>query len=565
LEVPSTHLTNDLCFRPQNQRRVPYYTKKGPVTREMTGPKKQLSFTLPKLHIMVFTSTEKSRKKRQKIHAWIRKRISRLDFGFKHEGRPKHSNTNAAVLDRINNGGGWLDRLKNSDFDDHFNGSKTYYFTGNGSRQSDESLAMIDIDCHARGTHAGALAFAEHLRSNPLFGEHLYVETSTNGVGVHAYIVVEKGCASDRITNVALKVLDLYLKGLSYLGDFDIELVEIKGQCPELAWGRERGRLEKYQSGQLAKLPREALHRTDELMGTSKVHAARLERLGLDLAVMAGAAGVPIEIVEKIRSAAEHLAGCRSRPEHLEKLRQAMKEWAKWKTGRVEIPETSPDFLPIATERVMDRRANAKRVQGSTEAQMVSDEIAKQIRGKLMRFAKNWCNGGLAAGMRRRVIPMDVATLIALLAHTKDHPNADGSTPTAWMKLLWDDLHERGYIDRPWDHHRYKAAREFLSKMGWIIWKDENYVVGREIDGEFRKGRAAKWEATDYLRGLVEDEVEEAGDELSGSGKGERHIYGHNTMRFNLLTTPEYLRDEVQYWKSPQFAGCVGQTIRTAA
>jgi hypothetical protein len=278
---------------------------------------------------MVVTSTKKSPRKRQKIHAWLRKRISRLDFGFKHEGRPKHSNTNAAVLDRINNNGGWLDRLKNRDLDDHFDGTKTYYFTGNGSSQSDETLAMIDIDCHTRGTAAGALEFAEYLRSNPLFGDNLYVETSTNGVGVHAYIVVNKGCASDRITNVALKVLDLYLKGLSYLGDFDIELVEIKGMCPELTWGRERGRLEKYQSGQLAKLPREALLRTDELMGTSRIHVARLERLGLDLAKMAGAAGVPIEIVGRIRSAAEHLTGCRSRPEHLEKLRQGVKDWAR--------------------------------------------------------------------------------------------------------------------------------------------------------------------------------------------------------------------------------------------
>ena len=139
---------------------------------------------------------------------------------------------------------------------------------------------MIDIDCHARGTQAGAMAFAEHLRANPLFGDDLYVETSTNGVGVHGYIVVVKGCASDRITNVALKVLDLYLKGLSYLGDFDIELVEVKGTCPELTWGRERGRLEKYQSGQLAKLPREALGRTDELMGTSKLHVSRLATIG---------------------------------------------------------------------------------------------------------------------------------------------------------------------------------------------------------------------------------------------------------------------------------------------
>jgi hypothetical protein len=515
---------------------------------------------------MVVSSTRKSPKKRPKIHAWLRKRISPIDFGFKYEGRPIHSNTNADVLARFNNGGGWLDRLKNRDFDEHFDGSRTYYFTGNGSRKFDETLAKIDIDCHEKGTPAGALSFAERLRLDPLFGHNLYVEASTNGAGVHAYIVVDKGCSSDRITNVALKILDLYLKGLSYLDDFDIELVEIKGMCPELIWGLERGRLVKYQSGQLAKLPRKAINRADELMGTSRIHVSRLLRLGLDLAEMAESAGVPSEIVEQIRSSSEHLAGCRSRPEHLEDLRKGVKEWAKWKASQVVMPAIVPEILPFAPEKSKGRRPTLKKVRGSTEVPMVSDEIAGQIRGKLMRVAKNWCNGGLAAAMRRRSIPIDLAAAIAILAHAKDHPNKDGSTPTAWMKLLWDDLFERGYIDRPWDHHRFKAARDFLSRMGWLTWQDENYVVGQEIDGEYRKGQAAKWEATDYLRSLVEDEVDEVeGDEPSEEEKGERHIYGHNTNRFDPLTIPEYLRDMIPYWRTPQFAGYVGQMTRTAA
>jgi hypothetical protein len=102
--------------------------------------------------------------------------------------------------------------------------------------------------------------------------------------------------------------------------------------------------------------------------------------------------------------------------------------------------------------------------------------------------------------------------------------------------------------------------------MGWLAWRDENYVVGREIDGEYRKGQAAKWEATDYLRSLVEDGVEEVrGEELSEEEKGEGHIYGQSTIRFQPSTIPEYLRDEIQYWRSPIFVGYVGQMTRTAA
>ena len=75
---------------------------------------------------------------------------------------------------------------------------------------------------------------------------------------------------------------------------------------------------------------------------------------------------------------------------------------------------------------------------------------------------------GLVAALIRGRRAMEAQTI---LAHTKDHPNRDGSTPTAWIKLLWEDLKGRGYTDRPWDHHVYKAARDFLSGMGWLVWQ----------------------------------------------------------------------------------------------
>src|SRR4051794_5692429 len=68
---------------------------------------------------------------------------------------------------------------------------------------------------------------------------------------------------------LALKVLEQYLKAIMILGDFDVTDAEVIGTSPEMTWGQERGRLEKYQSGQLAKLPREALYRADELTNTT--------------------------------------------------------------------------------------------------------------------------------------------------------------------------------------------------------------------------------------------------------------------------------------------------------
>ena len=502
----------------------------------------------------------KSSKKRPKIHTWLRKRISPLDFGFKYsDGRPIHANANYEVLDKLNGGRGWLARLSNADMDAHFAGEHTYYFAGNGSRKADETLAMIDIDCHRQGTAAGAMAFAEYLRTKPLFGS-LYVERSTNGVGVHGFPVVAKGCADDLSVNLALKVLDLYLKGLSYLhDDFDIELVEVKGQCPELTWGQERGQLEGYKSGTLAKLPREALRRADELIATSRVYLPELRRLGFDLADEAEARGVPAEIVERIRAASEPLQR-EPWPEHLKRLREAVKGLERWKRGRSAAPTPIPDTLPLAPVGA------PKKARGSTEAPTVSDEIAGLIRGRLLRFVKNWCNSGLRSGKGRKASPLDVAVLIAILAHTKDHPNRDGSTPTAWIKTLWEDLKERGYTDRAWDHHNYKAARDFLSRMGWLVWQDEDYVVGQEVNGVYRKGKAAKWEATEYLRSIAEVKEDKAGaGDDREEEREEGHIYGQQFDDFETLSFLAHLRDESGLWKAPQFAGYAEQPTRKVA
>jgi hypothetical protein len=90
--------------------------------------------------------------------------------------------------------------------------------------------------------------------------------------------------------------------------------------------------------------------------------------------------------------------------------------------------------------------------------------------------------------------------------------------------------------------------------------------IGQEDNGEYRKGQACRWEATDYLRSIAEvDEEEVVEGAIPMEGRGEEHIYGHNTIRFNPDTIPDYLRDEVQYWESPHFAGYVGQMTSQAA
>jgi len=164
-------------------------------------------------------------KKTKNILTWLRQRISPYCFGVKTKaGNPAHINKNDDIKYHFQClSMGWhgrrLSRLKNIDLTDHFENKKTYYFTADGRSSVPEVLVNIDIDCHGSGSLAGAIAFAEHLKAT-LF-PNLYYETSTNGNGVHGYIIVIKGDLGDEGLNSSLSMLDSWLKHELSSGKWD--------------------------------------------------------------------------------------------------------------------------------------------------------------------------------------------------------------------------------------------------------------------------------------------------------------------------------------------------------
>jgi hypothetical protein len=150
------------------------------------------------------------------------------------------------------------------DLADHFENRETYYFTGSPSRHT---LLMLDIDCHKCGTLEGAMGFAAYLRK--LYFPNLYYEVSTNGNGVHGYIVVEKD--SDAVHNATCKRLQDWLRGILERTSFDVETVEIKGTCA--IFGPHT-----MKEGSLAKYPRDC-RRFDELAATTHLTVQDIERL----------------------------------------------------------------------------------------------------------------------------------------------------------------------------------------------------------------------------------------------------------------------------------------------
>ena len=139
-----------------------------------------------------------SKSDRQKVRAaarWIRDRVSLLDWGRKmpdaDAGKPlpKPVNLKDQVLPYVQgNWGSGVRKLTLTAIVRHLLDDDTAYFTANSL--GDETILLIDIDCHSSGTLEGAKRFARHLKEN--YFPNLYVETSTHGNGAHGFLVVDK-------------------------------------------------------------------------------------------------------------------------------------------------------------------------------------------------------------------------------------------------------------------------------------------------------------------------------------------------------------------------------------
>jgi hypothetical protein len=223
----------------------------------------------------------------RRVIAWIRKRIhpycwgtsDRFKKGFQQTSKVQILNFYGCL--RFDIPKTFLPKASNSDFMRHVTGQHILYGQSDGRRIVDEILALIDIDCHATGSFDGAVKCVEWLKANGF--PNLFWCRSTNRRGIHAYLVVRKRQLIDVELDRALVNLERWLQYQHSVHGWDIEMIEIKGRPPIFEWGAEKYQLLNVKLGSLAKLPVEALDRPDELMATTSLSAARLNRLGLDV------------------------------------------------------------------------------------------------------------------------------------------------------------------------------------------------------------------------------------------------------------------------------------------
>jgi hypothetical protein len=253
----------------------------------------------------------------------------------------------------------------------------------------------------------------------------LYVEDSTGGKGQHGYLLVRKLGYSAEEVKAALKHLEKWLR--QQAKGFDIEIVEVKGTPPVVKY-RDGGFIECVTYGLFGKLPRD-VSRFAEWTSTTTLMVPEL--LTLLLVEEVAVSGEPKMPKQSVKPAAGSVSGKNINPEEL-------------------------DLMPT-WERLFRRLRKDKALYGA----------------------------------RWLVTDTDFAQAIVLLRFftEAENRNPDGSLPQCRAQELRTALYDAGDFERPWNHHRWKAIRDWMSQRGWLDWQDNRYQIGTGRGD----GVACKW------------------------------------------------------------------------
>jgi len=397
----------------------------------------------------------KGRKKRKRsghytnsdpLIKFLRQRVSRLNYGANVPCKGVLPELKTSKLIDRYNARRFGAALENDQFLDHFARRATYYFWGDHTKKTPEILVNIDIDAggeHGGGTTQGCWRFAELVKDKLFPG--IYLEPSTNGVGIHGYIVLWKLGIKGDLVRQALKNLDAYLKRLAASVGADIACVEVKGLPPSIQYD-DYGNITAITFGQWAKLPR-----GKGVLDTCKVQYA-------DLALLD-----PDEI-------------------------------------KVEVEKDEPEL-----EKIVPVKTGSKRT-GSFDCRVVRQDTLDKL-PELEKLAssllRQWTGGSSFKADRWTVTATDMAQFFALMLCIK--PKLDDSLPVRAVGRLWEEVYLAGDFERPWNHHRFKAIRDLLSRHGHIDWVDFRFQNLPE-----RKGRCCRWRISFMLRSLLSSLMGEA-------------------------------------------------------
>lgn len=192
---------------------------------------------------------EVQKNQKNKNIKFIKNLISRSNYGIKTSAGIRPSLTKASLKKN------YKKQISKKLMLEHWNNEETVYFYGNENIHEDLSLVMIDIDVNKKekkGSLNGAINFAKNIKEK--IGD-FHSELSTNGNGIHIYLIIDKCKKAAHEVNEILKKFENYLRKEKEKLNADIELVEVKGSLHEIEYKNKN--ISQIKFGTLAKIPRD--------------------------------------------------------------------------------------------------------------------------------------------------------------------------------------------------------------------------------------------------------------------------------------------------------------------
>jgi hypothetical protein len=151
--------------------------------------------------------------------------------------------------------------------------------------------------------------------------------------------------------------------------------------------------------------------------------------------------------------------------------------------------------------------ARPKYGAGSWDTRFVTDEEVAAIPA----YEAYYRNLGLELRDRRYVVSAnDFAVFCVLLRWFTANPVKSGkrkdTLPVRKVQGLWTSLYEARTAERPFNCHRFKVIRDFLSRNGHIDWIDHHYRwTARDAQGGVETdGVACKWALTAHFVSVLD-------------------------------------------------------------
>lgn len=158
----------------------------------------------------------------------------------------------------------------------------------------------------------------------------------------------------------------------------------------------------------------------------------------------------------------------------------------------------------IKNNYFIKNKTKKKENTGSVSNKLFSKKDLKKIK-LYKRVFRCLTNNHKLKAKNHIVKDEDFAIALLILLFIYKNPNTDNTIPTERVKQLWKSLYEFNNIKRNWNHHRFKAIRDFLSYNNYINWEDNRYTFGNKITNQ--KGIACKWKLSEtfilYIKNVL--------------------------------------------------------------